>query len=107
MIRSLPLTALSLLLGFFFIFIGIIKVTPYVNADIFRDMKQEFGRFNKVFPFYSLTGWRPFAKNYRLFVGWTEVISGAVMVVIPGNSTSLTPRLDQTTLVHSNFHQGL
>lgn len=84
MIRSLPLTALSLLLGFFFVFIGIIKVTPSVNADIYRDMRQEYGRFNKVFPLYSLTGWRPLAKNYRLTVGLVEVISGAIMVLIPG-----------------------
>lgn len=38
MIRSLPLTALSLLLGFFFIFVGLIKITPKVNPDIYRDM---------------------------------------------------------------------
>lgn len=84
MIRSLPLTALSLLLGFFFIFIGIIKVTPNVNTDIYNDMKREFGRFNKVFPLYQLTGWRPWAKNYRMAFGLTEVICGAVLVLIPG-----------------------
>lgn len=38
MIRSLPLTALSLLLGFFFVFVGLIKVTPKVNPDIYKDM---------------------------------------------------------------------
>ena len=38
MLRSLPLTALSLLLGFFFIFVGSIKISPKVNEDIFRDM---------------------------------------------------------------------
>ncbi|RNA28299.1 transmembrane 35-like [Brachionus plicatilis] len=84
MIRSLPLTALSLLLGFFFIFVGLIKVTPKVNPDIYKDMQQEFGRFNKVFPFYKLTGWRPYAKNFRLFTGWLEVVCGAILVMIPG-----------------------
>jgi hypothetical protein len=87
MIRSLPLTALSLLLGFFFIFIGIIKITPKVNEDIYSDFRQEFGRYNKVFPFYGLTGLRPLAKNYRMFIGSTEVICGAIMVLIPGNFT--------------------
>lgn len=84
MIRSLPLTALSLLLGFFFVFIGIIKITPKVNEDIYRDMRQEYGRYNKVFPFYSLTGLRPLAKNYRMFIGSLEVISGTIMIIIPG-----------------------
>ena len=85
MIRSLPLTALSLLLGFFFVFIGIIKVTPSINAEIYRDMKQEFGRYNKVFPLYKYTGWRPYAKNFRMAFGMTEVICGAILVIIPGN----------------------
>ncbi|CAF0847991.1 unnamed protein product [Brachionus calyciflorus] len=84
MIRSLPLTALSLLLGFFFIFVGLIKITPKVNADIYKDMQQEFGRYNKVFPFYKYTGWRPYAKNFRFAAGLAEVICGAILVVIPG-----------------------
>ena len=46
--------------------------------------KQEFGRYNKVFPLYSITGWRPYAKNFRLAVGWTEIACGAILVLIPG-----------------------
>lgn len=46
--------------------------------------RREFGRINKVFPFYEITGWRPFAKNYRLTVGITEVVCGAILVLIPG-----------------------
>ena len=33
---------------------------------------------------YKQTGWRPFAKNYRLTVGLAEFISGAVLVFVPG-----------------------
>lgn len=84
MIRSLPLTALSLLLGFFFVFVGMIKVTPRVNEQIYADMKQEFGRYNKVFPLFKLTNWRPLAKNFRLTVGIVEVAAGSILVLIPG-----------------------
>lgn len=84
MIRSLPLTALSLMLGFFFIFVGVLKISPNVNADIYRHMQNEFGRFNKVFPFFKYTGWRPFAKNYRLTVGITEVVCGSMLILVPG-----------------------
>lgn len=38
MIRSLPLTALSLMLGFFFVFVGVLKISPSVNADIYKHM---------------------------------------------------------------------
>jgi hypothetical protein len=39
---------------------------------------------NKVFPFYQITGWRPYAKNYRMAVGIAEIVCGAVLVLIPG-----------------------
>ena len=111
MIRSLPLTVLSLMLGFFFVFVGLIKVTPRVNEQIHADMvsatattikisilmfiglmyhyiylikKQEFGRYNKVFPLYKFTGWRPLAKNFRTAVGTVEILSGASFILIPG-----------------------
>lgn len=127
--RSLPLAALSLLLGFFFVFVGSIKITPKVNPDVYNDMvdkiylfisrtslfifsilvislklsttklqtlhcyilikkkkQQEFGRFNKVFPLYKFTGWRPYAKNYRYAVGLIECICGAILILIPGKN---------------------
>lgn len=123
MIRSLPLTALSLLLGFFFIFVGIIKVTPKVNPDIFKDMvtkpnltlnhkipilasnpwhllkQQEFGRYNKVFPFYKQTGWRPLAKNFRLTIGILEIVCGAILVIIPGPLKEISSAILLLTMV--------
>lgn len=44
---------------------------------------------NKVFPFYGLTGWRPFAKNYRLAVGIVEIVCGAILILIPGRLKQL------------------
>ena len=44
---------------------------------------------NRVFPFYGLTGWRPFAKNYRLAVGIVEIVCGAILILIPGRLKQL------------------
>jgi len=86
---SIALTVLTLTLGMFFIFVGQFKLTPKFFPEIHEDMKREFGRVNKVFPLYQTTGWRPFARNYRLAVGITEVVCGAILVLIPGRLKQL------------------
>ncbi|CAF3322297.1 unnamed protein product [Rotaria socialis] len=86
---SLALTVLTLTLGMFFIFVGQFKITPQFFPDVHEDMRREFGRVNKVFPLYEMTGWRPFAKNYRMAVGITEVVCGAILVLIPGRLKQL------------------
>lgn len=35
---SVVLKSLSILLGLFFIFIGIIKLTPYISKDLHKDL---------------------------------------------------------------------
>jgi len=82
MSNSIALTVLSLTLGLFFIMLGQFKVTPKFFPDVHEDMRREFGRLNKVFPFYQVTGWRPFAKNYRFAFGLLEIICGTVLVII-------------------------
>ena len=42
MIKSLPLTALSLTLGFFYIFVGLLKVSPQINPDMHNDLVSVF-----------------------------------------------------------------
>ncbi|CAF0787669.1 unnamed protein product [Adineta steineri] len=86
---SIALTVLTLTLGMFFMFVGQFKVTPKFFPDIHEDMRREFGRLNKVFPLYEQTGWRPFAKNFRLAVGITEFVCGAILVLIPGRLKQL------------------
>jgi len=86
---SIALTVLTLTLGMFFIFVGQFKITPQFFPKEHEDMKREFGRVNKVFPLYQITGWRPFAKNYRLTVGITEVVCGAILILIPGRLKQL------------------
>ncbi|CAF3369398.1 unnamed protein product [Rotaria socialis] len=86
---SLALHVLTLTLGLFFILVGQFKVTPKLFPDIHQDMKHEFGRVNKVFPFYKMTGWRPFAKNYRMTVGITEIVCGIILILLPGRLKQL------------------
>ncbi|CAF1600814.1 unnamed protein product, partial [Didymodactylos carnosus] len=86
---SLALTVLSLTLGLFFILVGQFKVTPKFFPEVHEDMRREFGRVNKVFPLYKQTGWRPFAKNYRLFIGFTEIVCGAILALVPGSPKQL------------------
>ncbi|KAI3379838.1 hypothetical protein SNEBB_010841 [Seison nebaliae] len=80
----IALYAISFILGFFFVCSGLIKITPSINKDIYEDLKKEFGQFNKVFPLYRQTGWRPFAKNYRATIAWIEIICGSLLIVGPG-----------------------
>jgi uncharacterized membrane protein YphA (DoxX/SURF4 family) len=81
--KSISLTSLSIILGCLFIFVGLSKTTPNVNSIMYENWREEFGRYNKVFPLYRTTGWRPLAKNYRLIVGLMEVICGFMLLLIP------------------------
>ena len=83
MFKSLSLTLISVILGCFFIFVGLSKATPIVNSYMYENWKEEFGRYNKVFPLYSTTRWRPLAKNYRFTVGLLETICGLILLLIP------------------------
>ncbi|CAF1238630.1 unnamed protein product [Rotaria sp. Silwood1] len=78
---SLGLHVLTLILGSLFIFMGHIKITPQFFPEQHTYIKNEFGKFNKEFPFHRQTGWRPYAKNYRLAIGITEVACGFLLVL--------------------------
>ena len=77
---SLVLHLLTVFLGALFIFLGHVKLTPQLFPEYHAQMKNEFGKFNKEFPFHRQTGWRPYAKNYRLAVGITEVTCGFLLL---------------------------
>jgi hypothetical protein len=81
--KSISLTSLSIILGCLFVFVGLSKTTPTVNSLMYENWREEFGRYNKVFPLYRTTGWRPLAKNYRLIVGLIEAICGFMLLLIP------------------------
>ena len=60
-----------------------------INSNSNNDLKKkyQFGRYNLLFPFSKLTGWKPFAKNYRKSIGILEIICGSILVLFPGKFT--------------------
>jgi hypothetical protein len=76
---SLGLHLLTVVLAVIFIFLGHIKLTPQFFPEYHSHVRNEFGKINKEFPFYQLTGWRPFAKHYRIGLGVTETICGMLL----------------------------
>ena len=51
-----------------------------------------------MFPLYSLTNWRPYAKNYRIAVGWIEVAIGVLFAFIPGAIKELATFASMTVM---------
>ncbi|CAF1165392.1 unnamed protein product [Rotaria sp. Silwood1] len=78
---SLGLHLLTFILGTLFIFSGHVKVTPQFFPEQHTHMKNEFEKFNQEFPFYRQIGWRPYAQNYRLTIGITEIACGLLLLL--------------------------
>ena len=85
---SLGLHLLTVLLGMIFLFLGHIKITPQFFPEYHNQIRNEFGKFNKEFPLYQLTGWRPYAKNYRIAVGVIEMSAGSLLLLAGGKQTN-------------------
>ncbi|XP_013400408.1 transmembrane protein 35A isoform X1 [Lingula anatina] len=81
---SSALTMLSMTIGFFFILMGTMKLTPAVNEEVHRELRKMFIRDAKVFPLSTLTGWKPNAHMYRKVVGGLEVVCGIMLAILPG-----------------------
>jgi len=86
---SLALHLLTVLLGVIFIFLGHIKLTPQFFPEYHGQIKNEFGKLNKEFPFYQITGWRPYAKTYRIAVGVAEMSAGTLLLLAGGLKINL------------------
>jgi len=80
---QLVLKSLSILLGIFFIFVGVIKVTSYVNKDLHKDMRKEFVKYAKVFPLAQTLSFRIPSKWYRRSVGGLEILCGSLLAFFP------------------------
>lgn len=81
---SLALHLLTVVLGVIFIFLGHIKLTPQFFPEYHTQVRNEFGKLNKEFPGYHITGWRPYAKNYRIAVGIAEMSAGTLLLLAGG-----------------------
>nr|CAG4640670.1 EOG090X0267 [Eulimnadia texana] len=80
---SIVLKSLSLFLGLFFIFVGILKLTPYFSRELHKDLRKEYVKYAKVFPLTLLFGIKISAKWYRRTVGASEILCGIILSFIP------------------------
>ncbi|XP_055332717.1 novel acetylcholine receptor chaperone-like [Paramacrobiotus metropolitanus] len=81
---QMVLTALSISLGIFFCFVGTLKLTQVVSYEMHKDLKKNFAAQAKVFPVLSQLGVKVSPKVYREAVGWTEVVCGLALLLMPG-----------------------
>lgn len=82
---SIVLKSLSILLGLFFIFIGLMKLTPHISKELHRDLRKNYVKYAKVFPCSTLFDFKLPSKWYRRSVGGLEVLCGLAMVLIPSH----------------------
>ena len=47
---KIVLKSLSVLLGAFFIFLGLLKITPKISKDLHKDLRTEYAKYSKAFP---------------------------------------------------------
>ncbi len=78
------LMVLSMTIGFFFILVGSMKLTPAIHEEMYREMRKVFIRSAKIFPLVAQTGFKPNPHTYRSIVGTTEVVCGIMLSIIPG-----------------------
>ena len=77
---KIVLRSLSILLGSFFIFLGVLKLTPRISKDLHKDLRTEYAKYAKVFPLTKLLELKLPSKWYRRVVGVLEIVAGFVMV---------------------------
>ncbi|XP_039963653.1 novel acetylcholine receptor chaperone [Bactrocera neohumeralis] len=81
--NTIVLKSLSILLGLFFIFVGLLKLTPAISKDLFKDLRTEYVKYAKVFPLATMFGFKLPSKWYRRTVGILEITCGLAMALIP------------------------
>jgi len=76
---KIVLKTLSVLLGAFFIFLGILKITPKISKDLHKDLRTEYAKYAKVFPLVKTLELKLPSKWYRRTVGAVEIGAGTLM----------------------------
>ncbi|KAJ8975436.1 hypothetical protein NQ317_000172 [Molorchus minor] len=104
---SIVLRSLSILLGLFFVFVGLIKISSVVSKDLHKDLRKEYVKYAKVFPFSELLNFKVPSKWYRRVVGALEIICGTSMAFIPNhkikNASNICLLLLTLTAVYSHY----
>jgi len=80
---ALVIRSLNILLGIFYIFLGLLKITPNIIRDLHKDLRSEYAKYAKVFPFAKSLGYKVPSKWYRRGVGGVEIFCGLVLLLIP------------------------
>merc|ERR1712110_1384059 len=80
---KIVLKSLSILLGAFFIFLGVLKISPKISKDLHKDLRTEYAKYAKVFPLAKTLEFKVPSKWYRRIVGCLEILSGIIMMAIP------------------------
>ncbi|XP_056416598.1 transmembrane protein 35B [Hyla sarda] len=75
-------SAIRVLLGFFFGFAGVVKLTDQVSAEVHQHMKSQFVQFTDVFPLKDF-GFKPDPSQYLQAVGWVELVAGILLAFGP------------------------
>nr|CAG4645936.1 EOG090X0IKQ [Lynceus sp. MCZ IZ 141354] len=75
--------SLSVFLGLFFVFVGVLKLSPIVSRELHKDLRKEYVRYAKVFPLAQALNFKVPPKWYRRVVGGTEIMSGLILAFIP------------------------
>merc|ERR1712141_961034 len=83
---KIVLKSLSVLLGAFFIFLGVLKISPKISKDLHKDLRTEYAKYAKVFPLAKTLEFKVPSKWYRRTVGCLEILSGILMMAIPSRS---------------------
>ena len=73
--------SLNFLLGIFFIFLGFLKMTPNIIRELHKDLRSEYAKYAKVFPFAKSLGYKVPSKWYRRGVGGVEIFCGEELMV--------------------------
>merc|ERR1712179_802018 len=80
---ALVIRSLNILLGIFYIFLGLLKITPNIIRDLHKDLRSEYAKYAKVFPFAKTLGYKVPSKWYRRSVGGLEIVCGLVLLLVP------------------------
>ncbi|XP_046460337.1 novel acetylcholine receptor chaperone-like [Daphnia pulex] len=84
---SIVLKSLSIFLGLFFIFVGIMKITPYISKELHKDLRQEYVKYAKIIPLARWFNVKIPSKWYRRIVGGLEIVCGIALTFIPHRRT--------------------
>lgn len=76
---KIVLKSLSVLLGAFFIFLGVLKITPKISRELHKDLRSEYAKYAKVFPLIKTLDVKLPSKWYRRTVGAVEIGAGTIM----------------------------